>query len=126
MELNTKVNGTCKLDLDMAVVIKFGAMEVFMRGIGKMIKLTEEEDSFMQMVIFMTASGRTIKLMALENTLILMVPSMKDTGSMISNTVKVKRSGQMVLSMREIISLEKRTDSENFYGLIDLHMKVTF
>lgn len=121
-----KVNGICKLDLDMAVVIKFGAMEVFMKAIGKMIKLTEEEDSFMQMVIFMTVSGRTIKLMALENTLILMVPSMKDTGSMISNMVKVKRSGQMVLSMKEIINLEKRTDSENFCGLIDLHMKVTF
>jgi len=71
-------------------------------------------------------SGKTIKLTALENTLIRMEPSTKVTGSMISNMDREKKSGQMVLSMKEIISLEKRTDSENFYGLIDLHMRETF
>ena len=71
-------------------------------------------------------SGKTIKLTALENILIRMEPSTKVTGSMISNMDREKKSGQMVLSMKEIISLEKRTDSENFYGLIDLHMRETF
>ena len=71
-------------------------------------------------------SGKTIKLTALESILIRMEPSTKVTGSMISNMDREKKSGQMVLSMKEIISLEKRTDSENFYGLIDLHMRETF
>ena len=74
----------------------------------------------------MMDSGKTIKLMALESILIRMEPSTKVTGSMTSNTDREKKSGQMVLSMKEIISLGKRTDSENFYGLIDLHMRETF
>ena len=51
---------------------------------------------------------------------------MKDTGSMINNTVKEKKNGQMVLSTKEIINSVKRTDSESSSGLIDLPMKVTF
>ena len=121
-----KVNGICKLDLDMAVVIKFGAMEVFMKAIGKMIKLTEEEDSFMQMVIFMTVSGRTIKLMVLENTLILMVPNTKVIGSMISNMVKEKKNGQMAPDMKENINLERKTVSVNFCGQTIHHSRETF
>ena len=43
-ELNMKENGICKLVIGMEEVIKYGAMEVFMRGIGRMITPTEEDD----------------------------------------------------------------------------------
>lgn len=37
-------NGMFRLVIDMVVVIKFGAMEVFMKVTGKMIRLMDEDD----------------------------------------------------------------------------------
>ena len=80
----------------------------------------------MQMAISTTDNGKMIKLMGSASILIQMEPNMKDTGSMINNTVKEKKNGQMVLSTKEIINSVKRTDSESSSGLIDPPMKVTF
>ena len=44
MGLSMKENGICKLVTGMEEVIKFGAMAVSMRGIGRMIKPMEEDD----------------------------------------------------------------------------------
>ena len=72
----------------------------------------------MQMEITTKASGKMIKLMGLVNTLIQTGLSMKDFGSTISNMDREKKNGLMVLNMKEIINMEKKMDSANFYGPI--------
>ena len=76
--------------------------------------------------IFMTVSGKMTKRTASESTPIPTELNTKDIGSMTSNMVKERKSGLMVLNTKETINLVKRTGSENFYGLIDPPMKVTF
>ena len=80
----------------------------------------------MPMETFTTASGKTIRLTALESTLIRTVPSMRATGWMINNMDRAKKSGLMVLNMKVITSLVKRTAKVNSYGPIDLLMRVLF
>lgn len=80
----------------------------------------------MQMEIFMTVIGKMIRLMGLVSILILMVHNMKVIGLMTSNTVKAKRLGQMVLSMKVTISLGKKMALVSFYGLINLVIVETF
>ena len=74
----------------------------------------------------MTVIGKMIKLMDLVSILILMVHNMKVIGLMISNMVKVKRHGRMVLNMKVTISLGKKTASDSFYGPINLAIAETF
>jgi hypothetical protein len=126
MELITKVNGILLMRQDMEEDIKFGLMEVFMKVTGKMIKLTDAGDWYMQMEIFMTVIGKMIKLMGSVNILIPMVHNTKVIGLMISNTVKVKRLGQMALNTKVTISLGKKMASVSFYGLINLVIVETF
>jgi hypothetical protein len=80
----------------------------------------------MQMEIFMTVIGEMIRLMVSVNILIQTVHNMKVIGLMTSNTVKAKRLGQTVLSMKVTISLEKKMVSVSFYGLINLVIVETF
>jgi len=52
-----------------------------------------------------------------------MVPSMKAIGLMINSMDKAKKSGLMVLNMRETISSVKKTEMENSFGQTDPHMR---
>ena len=79
----------------------------------------------MRMVTSMMASGKMTRLTASENILTLTVPSTKVTGSTISSMDRAKKSGQMVLSMKETTSSERKMASENSCGPIDLLMKAT-
>ena len=74
----------------------------------------------------MTVIGKMIRLMGSVSILILMVHNMRVIGLTISNTVKVKRLGQMALSMKVTISLGKKMASVSFYGLINLVIAETF
>ena len=64
----------------MEEVTKFGVMAVFMKDTGKMIKLTETVDLFMQMEIIMKVSGRTTRPMDTEFTLKWTAPSIWENG----------------------------------------------
>ena len=59
---------------------KYGQMAVFMKDIGKMIRLMGEVDLFMLTEISMMDSGKMIKLMDSVNIHIQMEHSMKDIG----------------------------------------------
>lgn len=78
----------------------------------------------MPMETFTTASGKTTRLTVLESTHIRTVPSMRATGSMINNMGRAKKSGLMVLNMKVITSLARRTAKVNSYGPIDLPTRV--
>ena len=80
----------------------------------------------MLMVIYMMESGKMTKHMVLASTPILTEQNMRVIGLMTSNTVKEKKSGQMVLSMKVIINSERRMEKVNSYGQTDLRMKVSF
>lgn len=72
------------------------------------------------------ASGKTIRRMVLENTPILTEPSTKVTGLMTNSTDREKKSGLMVLNMKETTNSAKKMAMVNFYGLIDHHTRVDF
>lgn len=64
-----------------------GLMELSISASGRMIKLMELEDFYMQMVIFILGNGVMIKLMDLEDINTLMKVNMKECGSTTDNTV---------------------------------------
>jgi hypothetical protein len=100
----------------MEEVTKFGVMAVFMKDTGKMIKLTETVDLFMQMEIIMKVSGRTTRPTDSENILIQMAQNMKAFGLMINSMDRVRKNGQMALNMKETINMGKKMGSVSFYG----------
>lgn len=71
------------------------------------------------------ATGKTTEPMATVSIPTLMVHSTKVIGSTISNTAKVRNTGLMVLNMREITNLAKRTAMDNSFGLTNHHMPET-
>ena len=104
--------------------IRYGVMEVFMRGIGKMIRRMVGVDLYMLMVIFMMEIGRKIRHMIMEFIYIMMGRSMRGIGRMISNMDMEKNSGLMELSMMESTNLEKRMGKAFSCGVITHVMKV--
>lgn len=72
----------------MVMVHKSGQMELSMKVIGKIIKLTVKEFSGMFMEINMRENGKEIKPMDTENIHIVMEQLMKGTGVMIYSMVR--------------------------------------
>lgn len=103
---------------------KYGKILLFMKGIGKMIKLMEEEDLFMQQAMFMRDNGRMIRLMALEYTQELMDQVIQVIGLRISSMDMVFRNGWTTLLMMESIFKGSNMELENSFGLTELFMKV--
>ena len=108
-----KENGTNKQIKNMEKDVKFGQMVASMKGIGRTIHQTAEDDLF-----------KMIWLMDLENILIMMKHYMKENGSMISNMVKEKNNGQTVQFMRVSINTVKKKDMANLTGQTHRHFKV--
>jgi hypothetical protein len=77
------------------------------------------------METFMMATGKMIELMDMGSILTPMELNMKATGSTISSMDKVRNTGLMVLNMREITNLAKRTAMDNSFGLTNHHMPET-
>ena len=119
MVLIMKESGTPRPNKDMVEVIKYGAMEAYTRDIGRVIKPTVVDDSFMLTVIFMMVTGKMIRIMDLVNTLTRMVLSTKVIGWTINNMAKARSIGLMAPNMKVSISTEKRMDTVSFCGLID-------
>ena len=101
MELSIKGNGMLIVMKEMAEEFKFGMMVVGMRGIGREIKQMAKVDLSMQTEMFIKGIGLMIKLMVMEYTFIKMVHDMKVIGVRTSNMVKDKSHGQMEQSTKE-------------------------
>lgn len=95
---------------------KFGSMGHFTRATGKMIKLTEGVASFMLMVMSTMETGKTTKPMAMESTTTLMVPDTRVGGSRTNNTVKAKRSGQIMRAMKVSTKMARSMGMVNSFG----------
>ena len=119
-----KVSGIFKLSIVMERVSKFIVMVVYMKVTISKIKQMAVDVLFMQMVTFMMVNGKMTRLMGMGNISTLMELSMLDIGLTISSTVKVKRSGLMVLNMKETTNMERSMAEESSYGLIGHHTMV--
>ena len=75
-------------------------MEMYMKGIGKMIWLMGLVVLFMQMKTFILENGRTIKPMVLVLTSIQMVLNTKEIGLKTNNMVKGKKFGLIMLAIK--------------------------
>src|SRR5690348_9755815 len=84
-----------KMDLDMEEANKFGAMDLNMKEIGRIMLLMAREGLYTPMEMYMKESGSMIKLMERVNTLIWMAQLMKEDGMKINNTVLEWKHGQM-------------------------------
>ena len=101
-----KVSG-CKMKIKKTEeVYKYGQMVQDMMDSGKMELLKDTEGWFMPRETYMKVNGWMTKLMVMVSTLTLMEASMKVNGLMISNMDLESKDGQMVLSMKEHMSLE--------------------
>jgi hypothetical protein len=77
----------------------------------------------MLMVMYTKVNGRMIRLMDLENIYIQTVLNTKDSGKKINSTVSVRRHGLMVHATRVTTLRVKRTVKVNSNGQMDLHIK---
>jgi hypothetical protein len=75
------------------------------------------------METFITDFGKTIRLMGLESILTQTEQDMKATGSTINSMAKVRKNGRMVPITKATISLARKMDLEDFYGLTNHSMK---
>ncbi len=113
--------GMFLITLVMVKECKSGLMGQSMRDTGGSTRLTEEEDSFMQMAMFTKENGRKTKLTAMAFTSIRMEPSMRVIGKKISSMDMEKKHGQMELAMKENIEKEKKTAMGNSFGQTAQH-----
>lgn len=109
---------------EMVLVVKCGQMVQDMKAIGNLIKLTVKENLSMLTEIFTRASGSMTKLM--EKVLIRMPTELTimEIGSTINNMVSEWSPGLMVLSTKEIISMERKRVKENLHLLMEVITKV--
>ena len=71
----------------------------------------------------MMDTGKTTKLMDSANILTLTEPNTRDTGLTTSNMAREKNTGQMVLNMKETISMARRMEWASSIGLINHLMR---
>ena len=126
MELSTKENGKSILILDKEKDSRYGLMGQCTRGGGKIIRLMEGVDLYMQMVIYMMDSGKTIRLMDMEYTSNKVGSNTQAIGLRTSNMGREKKHGLMELLMMENILMERRMGLESLYGLMEALMKDNF
>ena len=101
-------------------------MVMFMRVNGIMTKLKVEERTSTLTAPNILVIGKMIKLTAMVNTSILMEPSMLAIGLKTNSMALELKYGQIVLNMKEIISMEKKTAKGHSTGQMDRDMKASF
>ena len=102
----------------MAEAFKFGLMVRGTRAFGETAKPTEEEDSFTRTAIFMKESGKMIKQTARESTIMPTEQITTVSGKTTNSMVLVSKSGQMVLSTKDITMRERRMAVESSLSLM--------
>jgi hypothetical protein len=109
---------------EMVLVVKCGQMVQDMKAIGNLIKLTVKENLSMLTEIFTRASGLMTKLMGKELIRMPTELTIMEIGSTINNMVSEWSPGLMVLSTKEIISMERKRVKENLHLLMEVITKV--
>lgn len=94
----------------------------YMKDIGRMTKLTVEEELSNSMVTSMRAILKKIRLKDVVPTLILMAKNTLETGRMTSSTDMEKKSGLTVQLSVVIMRMEESTDMVNSNGQMVLPM----
>ena len=100
----------------MAKDVKYGQMAVFMKDIGKMIKLTAEEDLFLLVGMFILGNGRTIKLMEKVNSHIQTGLNSMAVGFQINKKVTEKKLGLMEPNIKATTSKTNLKVTANLLG----------
>jgi len=108
---------------EMVLVVKCGQMVQDMKAIGNLIKLTVKENLSMLTEIFTRASGSMTKLMGKVLIRMPTEPTIMEIGSTINNMVSEWSPGLMVLSTKEIISMERKRVKENLHLLMEVITK---
>ena len=108
---------------EMVLVVKCGQMVQDMKAIGNLIKLTVKENLSMLTEIFTRASGSMTKLMVKVLIRMPTEPTIMEIGSTINNMVSEWSPGLMVLSTKEIISMERKRVKENLHLLMEVITK---
>jgi len=121
MERSILDNGTQVSE--MVLVVKCGQMVQDMKAIGNLIKLTVKENLSMLTEIFTRASGSMTKLMGKVLIRMPTEPTIMEIGSTINNMVSEWSPGLMVLSTKEIISMERKRVKENLHLLMEVITK---
>jgi hypothetical protein len=84
----------------MAEVNKYGRISHFMKAIGEITKLTEEEDLFIQMETFIKENGEMIKPMEKVFITTTMAPVTMENGIKTFRKVSELKNGPMDLHMK--------------------------
>ena len=121
MERSILDNGTQVSE--MVLVVKCGQMVQDMKAIGNLIKLTVKENLSMLTEISTRASGSMTKLMGKVLIRMPTEPTIMEIGSTINNMVSEWSPGLMVLSTKEIISMERKRVKENLHLLMEVITK---
>ena len=108
---------------EMVLVVKCGQMVQDMKAIGNLIKLTVKENLSMLTEIYTRASGSMTKLMVKVLIRMPTEPTIMEIGSTINNMVSEWSPGLMVLSTKEIISMERKRVKENLHLLMEVITK---
>ena len=93
----------------MAMVSKFGLMDLNTKESGRMIKPTDTESLYTQTEISTRVNGRMTRLTAMEATHTPMEQLMLENGKTINNTERVLKLGQMVQNTKGNTSKERNT-----------------
>ena len=108
---------------EMVLEVKCGQMVQDMKAIGNLIKLTVKENLSMLTEIFTRASGSMTKLMVKVLIRMPTEPTIMEIGLTINNMVSEWSPGLMVLSTKEIISMERKRVKENLHLLMEVITK---
>lgn len=108
------------MEIDMAMVSRFGQMVPNMKDIGKKIRHMVKASFGMLTVMSLMEHGKKIKHMGMGFTFMSMVLSMKVNGKMICNMEKEWKFGQMDQSMMDIIKKGKNMVEVSMFGVTAL------
>ena len=118
-----KESGGKELRSERVKDFKSGRMGRFMKDGGLIIRLMEEEGSFMQNLTYTKGIGLTTRLMDMESICMLMDQPSKGTGRRTNKMGKEWRLGLMEPYMKDITRMERRKEWEYSNGQMDLSIK---
>lgn len=131
MEHLILVNGILEQMKEMGEELSFGLMAAYMTGNGEIAKQTEREGSFIRTEMYMKGIGSMIKLRETAFILIWMGQCIEVNGKMISNMAMGKKPGPIKLFTMATISVERSREREISNGqtmqlIMEISSKITF
>lgn len=107
----------------MVMAFKNGLMVLFIKVHGKMIRLMDQENLFIQMEIIIKDNGKTIKLKDMVYIKKLMEETTMVNGFQINHMVTEQNSGQMGISIKDSLVKDINMEMEYINGMTVQLMK---